>query len=148
MAAPTIASGNKKYTAQPVRRGAHNRAPAMRRRGHPKPHCQSESKGAQRHLSPRTAMRQRARPANDERTTTNDIQKGIVHDGRNLRAQSLYRTAAGGLRYFIPCRNPARQRRDGSLRFCLYWQRRGVLHGLYPGRSGRERRVLRPYGGG
>ena len=30
------------------------------------PHCQSESKGAQRHLSPRTAMRQRARPANDE----------------------------------------------------------------------------------
>ena len=67
MAAPTIASGNKKYTAQPVRRGAHNRAPAMRRRGHPKPHCQSESKGAQRHLSPRTAMRQRARPANDER---------------------------------------------------------------------------------
>jgi hypothetical protein len=33
MAAPTIASGNKKYTAQPVRRGAHNRAPVMRRRG-------------------------------------------------------------------------------------------------------------------
>lgn len=33
MAAPTIASGNKKYTAQPVRRGAHNRAPVMRWRG-------------------------------------------------------------------------------------------------------------------
>ena len=28
-------------------------APAMRRRGHPRTHCQSESKGAQRHLSPR-----------------------------------------------------------------------------------------------
>jgi|GEM_PF-5585898 len=177
MAAPTIASGNKKYTAQPVRRGAHNRAPVMRRRGHPKPHCQSESKPLWRKHTPRpvgapitgrplcaagvtrsriVSLSLKARSAsepvpqttNDERTTTNDMQKGIVHDGRNLRAQSLYRTAAGGLRYFIPYRNPARQRRDGSRRFCLCWRRRGELHGLYPGRSGRERRVLRPYGGG
>lgn len=48
MAAPTIASGNKKYTARP-----YVGAPAMRRRGHPKPHCQSESKPLWQKHTPR-----------------------------------------------------------------------------------------------